>query len=80
MVVAYTRPRGDAARTLLLAHVRTVQGDRSPTMGELAAALGWSPRRVQHHLGVLVAQGKVVHRPGSRGYAALGGEGGGGPS
>jgi predicted ArsR family transcriptional regulator len=80
MVVAYTRPRGDAARTLLLAHLRTVQVDRSPTMSEMAAALGWSPRRVQHHLTVLVAQGKVVHRPGSRGYAAVGGAAGDAPS
>lgn len=67
-MVKYTRPAGDAARATLLAFFEQARDPRTPTIHEIAAALSWKPRRVQHHLKVLVEQGAVVHLGGARGY------------
>lgn len=67
-MVRYTRPSGDAARATLLKYFQQMRDPRAPTIQEIAAALSWRPRRVQHHLKVLVEQGAITHRAGARGY------------
>lgn len=67
-MVRYTRPAGDAARADLLAYFKQVRDPRAPTIQEIADALSWKPRRVQHHLKVLVEQGSISHLGGARGY------------
>ena len=45
-MIKYTRPRGEASRSLLLALFGEPQHrHRSPTIDEMAAALDWTPRR-----------------------------------
>jgi predicted ArsR family transcriptional regulator len=61
-MVLYRRPGGDATRARIL-HEFEQSPQLPPTYQELADKLGVRVNSIKHHVGLLIADGKLVRTP-----------------
>lgn len=70
------RARGEVSRSLIRAHLRNLrsQGQRPPTLDEIAEAVGLSKTTVHHHLTWMEERGLISISPPRREIILLDGD------
>ena len=66
-MVVKTQKRGNYARSLIHACVTTryVNGEKPPTIRDIAKWTGYGVATIHRHVGILVAQGELLRKDGA---------------